>query len=227
VFDEATRCQSIAADGFSACAGWPAQDKPVREMRPESDEQIAIALQSDPVARRIMAKNQRPLHDQLVGVRLNINVMSRTGVAVHSIHRATSRDGHIKGCGFFRGEVVNYLAVVVMRDAYFSVHQRSREAIASGRMSKHPMASIDGNYVAGTGDVDLDGEEISFNPKRVHLFVNSQNFAIRYAEHVTVMGHRAFARGRIIYYDPATAPLRAGDAPSQVRLRARCEMSDV
>lgn len=185
-----------------------------RLLEPESPDVIQSALQRDAVARRILAKGVCAEPNQLVGVRLNINVMRSTGVAVHSIHRATSKDGHASGRGFYRGEVIHYLPVVQLRDAYFNVHQGGREGIASGTMAKHPMASIDGQYQPIDGPANFDGVEVRFNPKLTHLFVDNENFAVQYAQEVTILGNRAFARGLIRYFKAASAPKRAGDANS-------------
>ena len=62
----------------------------------------------------------------------------------------------------------------------------------------------------------LDGVEIRFDPRRWHLFVDTDNRPIRWAESVTVYGHRAYARGVLVYYDEQSAPAKCGDAPSEV-----------
>jgi hypothetical protein len=182
-------------------------------------EDILAALQTDAVARRILAKGTRPDPGQLVGVRLNINVLKRTGVAAHSIHKATSLDGHRHGKGFYRGEVISYAPLVQLREAFFNVHQGAREGIARGTAAKSPMASVDGAYIPAEGVARFDGVEIRFNPKTTHLFVDLEGFAVRYAEEVTVLGHRVFARGRIQYFTELDAPARAGDAPTQARFK--------
>lgn len=182
---------------------------------------IHQALQCDATARRILAKEVFPQDAELVGVRLNINVLNKTGVAVHSIHRATSKDGHTKGRGFYRGEVINYLPVVVLREAFFNVQQSGREGIAIGSVSKFPMASIDGAFVhLSDTDVDFSGVECSFNPKTTHLFIDSQHFAVRYAQEVTILGHRAYARG-VEYFTESSAPARTGCAPSIAKFKPR------
>lgn len=198
-----------------------------RSLRPESYRTISLALQNDAVARRVLAKGASPESGEIVGVRLNINVLKSSGVAVHSIHRATSSDGHKRGKGLYRGEVISYLPVVVLRDAFFNVHQPGREAIALGRSDKHPMASIDGALMKKSRGISYDGIEISFNPKRTHLFVDSEGYAVRRAEEVTILGHRAYARGLIEYFDAVTAPTRAGDAPSTARFRRPNRINDV
>jgi hypothetical protein len=186
-----------------------------RVLRPESFSSIRVALQTDAVARRILAKAQSPEDGELVGVRLNINVLKRTGVAVHSLHKATSKDGHTRGKGFYKGEVFAYLPVVTLRNAWFNVHQDGREAIASGLKPKFPMASVDGEFVRVKGKANFDGVEVSFNPKSVHLFVDSKNQAVSYAKEVTILGHRAYARG-VHYFSRENAPTKTGGAFSGV-----------
>lgn len=190
-----------------------------RSLTPEPEATILAALQTDAVARRILAKGETPVQGQPVGVRLNINVLNKTGVAAHSIHRASNKDGYMKGRGFYRGEVISYLPVVRLKDAYFNVHQGGRQKIADGSMAKHPMASIDGTFTDQT-DVSFDGVEISFNPMRTHLFVDTENHAVAYAEDVTILGHRAYARGQIRYFTADDAPPPAGDAPSIAKTKS-------
>jgi hypothetical protein len=187
------------------------------DVAPNTMDVINAALQKDSVARRIQAKGLCPTPGEPVGVRLNINVLKHTGVAVHSIHKATTPDGHTKGRGLYNKEVISYLNVVQLRDAYFNVHQKEREKIASGG-SKTPMASVDGIFIPITGDADFSGLEVSFNPHKVHLFVDSRGYAVRFAEEVTVLGHRGYARGKVEFYTPESAPARAGTAPTLARL---------
>jgi hypothetical protein len=191
-----------------------------RKLQPESMEVIIKALGTDAVARRILAKGESLATGQCIGVRLNLNVLKSTGVAVHTIHRATSTDGHTKGRGFYRGEVLSYQPVVVLKDVYFNVHQAGRQGIASGAMNKHPMASCDGLYQPTDDTLTFDGVELSFNPKRVHLFTDEEGFAVQYAQEVTIMGHRAYARKTIRYFSQASAPEKVGDAPSSARFKS-------
>lgn len=190
-----------------------------RQLQPESDEAIQKALTTDSVARRILAKNEVVLPGMKVGIRLNLNVIKSTGVAVHTVHRATSKDGHEKGRGFYRGEVISYQPVVVLCDCYFNVHQAGREGIASGSSTKHPMASADGTYCSLPPVVDFAGVEVSFNPRRTHLFVDEEGYAIKFAEHVTILGHRAYARGNLRYFTQAGAPVKLGNSPSCAKFK--------
>ncbi|MDT8992814.1 hypothetical protein RQP54_18215 [Curvibacter sp. APW13] len=187
------------------------------DVSPNTMDVINAALQKDCVARRIQAKGISPRSGDPVGVRLNINVLKHTGVAVHSIHKATSPDGHTRGRGLYNKEVISYLNVVQLHDAYFNVHQKEREKIALGG-AKAPMASVDGRFSRIDGEPEFGGLEVSFNPHTVHLFVDSRGYAVRYAEEVTILGHRVYARGKVEFYTPDTAPARAGTAHSLARL---------
>ncbi len=181
---------------------------------------VQAALRKDATARRIIAKNAAPVAGDMVGVRLNLNILKSQAVCVHSLHRGGGTDLPMKGRGFWNGEVLDYQAVVTLRNAWFSVHQRGREAIAAARQAKHPMASIDGELCAP--DANTDGIEVRFNPKATHLFVDEHGHAIRWAESVTIIGHRAFTRGIVVYHDQDTAPVRPeGAQPSIAKLLQR------
>lgn len=179
------------------------------------DAIIEQALAADKTCARVMAKGLRPENGCLVGVRLNLNLLKTQKVAVQTIHRGNSSGRHKTGSGFYNGETLTYQKAVVLRDVFFNVHQPGRQKIASGEVSKFPMASCDG-VLCDDAEPILDGIEVRFNPKLAHLFIDMQNRPVRWAEECTVYGHRAYLRGRIDYFDVTTAPAKAGDAPSCV-----------
>lgn len=186
---------------------------------PPFSDHVAQALSSDKVAQRILARQTIPRRGDLVGVRLNLNILSRTGVAVQTVHQATSVDGHRHGKGWYRGRVLTYLETVVLEDAWFNVDQRGREAIARpGGSAKFPMASIDGLFAGLDAIARLEGLMVRFNPHRMHLFCDPDDRAVAWAERVTVHGHRAYIQGAVRYHTAQTAPARAGNAPSSARL---------
>ncbi|MDP3522279.1 MAG: hypothetical protein Q8S02_16835 [Hydrogenophaga sp.] len=211
------------------CEGLPSQDCPTvvlacdsphyrnRVLALQAPGVIDEALQSDATARRIMAKSLTPAPGAMCGVRLNLNIHKRTGICVHSIHAGNARGGHRCGRGFWSRTVLSYQECVVLKDAFFNVQQSGREAIAQGTSAKFPMASIDGELVRFVAPHSFSGVEISFNPKSTHLFVDPDGFAVQSAEEVTIFGHRAYARGIITYFTEATAPARAGTAPSRAQ----------
>lgn len=178
-------------------------------------DMVRDALETDFNSRRVLAKGITPKPGDLVGVRVNISVENNTGVAIQTVHAGSNREGYKNNAGFWDGEAITYQQVVVVKDAYFNVQQKRREDIAAG-LKKKPMASVDGNFVRADNG-NFDGIEILFNPRRVHLFVDAEGHPIRYAEEVTVLGHRAYARGRIEYYTRETAPEKIGVTPSSVR----------
>lgn len=179
---------------------------------------IAELLTNDAVAVRVQEKGLFPKAGELVGVRLNLNVMRTTGKAIQTLHRPTNSRGYKKNQGFYNGEACGYAQAVVLRNAFFNVSQGGREKIASGQQHKFAMASVDGELVTTTVAPDFEGIEVRFNPKAHHLFVDANDQAIHSAEEVLVLGSRAYARGKIVYHTELTAPRRAGDYPSQTKI---------
>lgn len=187
------------------------------EVHVPAPEVVDAALAKDATARRIVAKAAAPDEGEVVGVRLNVNVLKSTGVAVHSIHRGKKGEGYKQNKGLWGGEVINYEPVVTLKDAYFNVGQKARERIASGEGAKEPMASVDGFYHR-MKHPSFDGVEFRFNPKREHLFRDGLGRVLRRADEVTLAGNSVFARGNIEYYGEEDVPARAGDAPTQGKL---------
>lgn len=180
-----------------------------------SEKDAMAALETDATSVRIMEKGYQVKPGELVGARLNLNVLKNTKVPVMTLHKATNSEGYKKNRGFYRGEAVQYKPAVTLRNAYFNVDQTGRENIATGSQNKFPMASVDGEFV----DVkpNFDGVEVSFNPMRVHLFVDGKGRPVRSAEEISMFGTRAYARGKIEYYTEDTAPIRKGEAESAVK----------
>lgn len=178
-------------------------------------EKARAALETDATARRIMAKNIKVNDGDMIGARLNLNVMKKTGVPVQALHKGNKGEGYKANRGFWNGEVLGYEPVVTLKDAYLNVHQPARESIARGE-AKAPMASVDGKYSPGAHS--FDGVEFRFNPKREHLFVDKLGRVLRHADEVTIHGNSVFARGHIEYYGKEDVPPRAGETPSRGRL---------
>lgn len=179
------------------------------------DETVARALTTDKTCARVLAKGLRPAAGDLVGVRLNLNLFKSQKIAVQTIHKGNRFGRYKDGAGFYNGESLWYQTAVVLAGCYFNVSQSGRSKIASGKASKFPMASCDGQFV-DDAEPSLAGVEIRFDPRRWHLFVDTDNRPIRWAESVTVYGHRVYARGVLVYYDELSAPPKCGDAPSEV-----------
>jgi hypothetical protein len=178
-----------------------------------TDEVASAALSRDSTARRILAKNHTLQDGQMVGSRLNLNVLKSTGVFVNTIHAPTNASGYKENRGWWNGEVLSYRTVVQLRNAYFNVQQAARERIASGRSNKSPMASVDGALDLATPN-RFDGVELRFNPARERLFLDADGNPVCFAEHVTIIGHQVFARGLIRYFESeGEAPAQVGEAP--------------
>ena len=185
-----------------------------------SKEKADEALKVDATAQKILAKGNVIKNGDLVGVRLNINVLNRTGVPVQSVHKGgegirKKMDKPGNQSGFYNGEVLTYAPYAVLKNAYFTVHQPMREKIASGSSSKTPMASADGEWI-NTDSPSFDGVLARFNPHGEHLFIDQKGRAVKRAEEATIMGHRAYLRGEIEYYQPGEAPAKAGDSATNV-----------
>jgi hypothetical protein len=180
------------------------------EFLPQSE--VAEAIQSDKTAARILSKGDTPVDGDRVGVRLNLNVLKKTGVAVQSVHEGRQGEGYTMNRGWWGGKVRTYAGVVTLKNAFFNVHQAGREKIATRETTKHSMASVDGEWQASGHS--KDGIEIRFNPMREHLFTDMEHNAIQSAEEVTISGDRAYARGRVRYYAKREAPAQAGPSSS-------------
>lgn len=138
----------------------------LKTQEPLPPSELVKILEGGATAKRILEKNICPAPGDLVGVRLNLNIIKSTGQAVQTIHRATNKMGYKKNQGFYGGEACDYSDVVVLKNAFFNVNQLARHQISSGEKSKFPMASIDGEFV-GKDIPQLDEcLEVSFNPKK-------------------------------------------------------------
>lgn len=192
------------------------QQRDSANMNMHSDNQVMDALNTDATSTRIMGKGHKFKEGDLVGVRLNINVLKNTGVPVLTLHAPTNKSGYRENKGFYNGEAKQYAHTATLKNAYFNVNQTGRENIATGQVNKFPMASVDGEYTSLPPN--FNGVEIRFNPMNHHLFVDGNGNAVKSAEEVTLHGHRAYARGKIEYHTAATEPKRSGDAPTMSKL---------
>lgn len=205
-----------------------AKDHPLYKERSASDvglhshKEVHDALNTDETSKKIMAKHINHPEGTKVGARLNLNVLKNTKVPVMTVHKTTNKTGYKHGEGFYKGEAQAYHHVIHLKNAHFNVHQKGREEIATGKSTKHPMASVDGE-IHHPKHHNFSGVEAKFNPKSHHLFVDGHGHAIKSAEHVTLHGHKAYLRGKIQYHSKETAPKRAGDSPSETHIKEQNE----
>jgi hypothetical protein len=188
------------------------------DMRPVPESEIPALLQKDATSVRVVGKGIPVVEGQPVGIRANLNVKKITGVTVQTIHEGT--EGQLKrGTGMFTGQAIGYRGAVELKDAQFSVSQKARADIASGRANKFPMASVDGRYRDKTPEeISFDGIEVSFNPMRHHLFVDPSGRPVKSAESATITGPKVYVRGKIEYFDRGDAPTPMEGIPTEVKL---------
>ena len=100
---------------------------------------------------------------------------------------------------------VGYDRAVTLRDVEFRVNQDARYEIASGKSTKFPAMTAKGEIIQ-TKPV-FEGIEVNFNPKSDHLFrVVDNGLAVRSAEEAVVFDQRVLVRGKVTYWDKASAP---------------------
>jgi hypothetical protein len=162
--------------------------------------------------RAILDKGYKLKEGEEVTSRINLNFLRFTGIPALSIHKGKL------------GEVLTYAGSITLKNVTFPVQQGAREAIAKeaaekntqGGSKKTSMAGGKGSYVEV--EPNFDGVELSFNPARGHLFVDSEGRAVMSAEEVTFLGFKAYARGKISYFEDFEDPRSPKyTAPSQTK----------
>ena len=195
-----------------------AEDSPLYQKRDASQVvhpsmQVAQqAIMSTAKGRRIEEKGVELQPGQYIGARLDLSILSSTGVPVQALHEGKAST-HEHGAGFYSGDVLKYAPYVTMRNVQFKINQPYREKIASG-VKKKPMGSADGQFVR-IDNPSFDGIELRFNPRREHLFVDAMGRAVKYAEEITTTGNSTFARGYIEYYGEEDFVHPAGASPTR------------
>jgi hypothetical protein len=162
--------------------------------------------------RDILNKGYKLKKGEVVTSRINLNFLRFTGIPALSIHKGKL------------GEVLTYAGSITLKDVTFPVQQGAREAIAKeaaekntqGGSKKTSMAGGQGSYIEV--EPNFDGVELSFNPAVGHLFVDSEGRAVMSAEEVTFVGFKAYARGKISYFEDFEDPRNPKyTAPSQTK----------
>lgn len=157
---------------------------------------LQTLIDTDSRFARVRAKQSIINAGDLIGVRPNLNSPKSAPLPVQTIHRG-KRISPDATKGFWTGEVLAYVPFVTLKNAYFKAHPKAQQQIASGKISKFPMASVDGEF-CNVQKIDLSGIEIRFNPKINQSFIDRNGRSVRFAEEVTVLGNCIYARGRII-----------------------------
>jgi hypothetical protein len=157
---------------------------------------------------QLIFKNRDLKDGTKVTVRLDISGSGKAGFPISTIH--TGR-GTNKALGY------DYL--VNLDDVTFYVSQKGRADIASCKQSKHPMAGSTGkiNNTRTNNDVQ-NGTIIFFNPKKHHLFVDIDGYAVKSAKTCTNYGMAVFCTG-VEYWSEKDAPKPLDDWDSAVKYK--------
>ena len=179
-----------------------------------SDDAATSAPNRPDVTEKLFANRKLP-EGTRVAVRLNLN--SNMAMPDGSMGKLQTAHDAGKGTRGWDGPALGYDTAMTVTNATFGVDQKARAAIASGEKSKFPMAAVVGGIKQNANSTE--GVPIRFNPKDGHLFTDPNGHAVKGAEEVTIFGTRAYARGKIDYYDAATAPKPVGDTPSGTKFK--------
>jgi hypothetical protein len=200
-----------------------AEESPLYQRRTKEDvpfvsnEQVRNDVpKMDATTRQTEAKNIKIEPGMLVGSRININASRSLGYPVLTIHHTFDKGKPQKeNPNASKGEAIGQRGNITLSNVNFNVSQSERNKIAEGR-AKGVMAMAVGR-VTDTKP-NFDGIELSFNPNREHLFVDSEGRAVKSAEEVTIMGFKAYARGKISYFEEYEDPRSSQyTAPSQTK----------
>lgn len=193
------------------------QDKLPSEAFLREDEVVLSNVSSDKVAKKFKANRELP-DDTVVEVRPTISkadvLKTEKGDQVLvTIHKPSKSESATAKQG-----VIGYDNAVTLKNVEFKVNQDSRFKIASGETPKHPA-------MVGKGEIiqtkpEFEGIEVTFNPREDHLFrVVENGLAIRSAEEAVFFDKRVLVRGKVTYWDAASAPKPKGGKESSTKFK--------
>ena len=222
---ESKRLSKVQEHQLSMFDTIPMDDVPAKQMAEDSDlfrnrpreealnyrgkmltnEAERQALNTDKNSVRIINENNEVNVGDIVGVRLNLNVLKNTGVPVQTLHQKSAS-----------GKALKYATAVTIKNPTLFVNQGAREKIATFQENKFPMASVNGEFVsASIDDTNFDGVKAVFNPFKTNVFMDVAGRPIKSASEATIIGNDVFLRGEIEYYDFADPIVTAGRAESE------------
>ncbi len=167
-----------------------------------SDKKLSVRI------RKLLFENRKVNDGRKVAVRLNINGSYVAKFPIQTIHSIQSKSNPL-------GKVLGYDYIVSLDDVTFYINQKAREKIASGDKSKYPMASSVGS-INNNRPHDIIGSIVFFNPKKHHLFVDENGYAVKSCKQCTNYGMTVFCSG-IEYWKKSEAPKPFGNSPSYVK----------
>ena len=150
-------------------------------------------------------------------------------MSILSVHKPSNQKGkkyqeHNGVTTLAREKVVRNVDVMTLRNAYFNVNVKGSSEVGAmlhnrfikkldpkqikelypTAKNKFPLASVDGEYVdTPRENTNFDGVMIKYNPMASHMFMDVTGRPIKFAEEVTLIGDRAYARGKIEYAETA------------------------
>ncbi len=150
-------------------------------------------------------------------------------MSILSVHKPSNQKGkkyqeHNGVTTLARDKVVRNVDVMTLRNAYFNVNVKGSSEVGAmlhnrfikkldpkqikelypTAKNKFPLASVDGEYVdTPRENTNFDGVMIKYNPMASHMFMDVTGRPIKFAEEVTLIGDRAYARGKIEYAETA------------------------
>ena len=116
-------------------------------------------------------------------------------------------------------KALGYDGAVRVTDPSLNVNQKKRADIALGRENKNPMAAVYGKL--SKKEATLEGQVLDFNPKKHHLFVDSDGFAVKSIQGEAVMYNtKIYTTGNLEYYTEENAPKPLEDINSEVKFKS-------
>lgn len=177
-------------------------------------DSAATSVKNRPEIVEKLFDNRSLPNGTLVAVRRNLNSnMLMVDGSMNKLQTVHDTSNPEKG---WDGDALGYDTAVTVTNAVFGVSQERRRDIALKITSKLPMAAVVGRIKQGANSTE--GVMVFFDPKKTHLFTDSDGYAVRAADEVTVFADRTFARGNIYYYgDEAPQPLGGAESFAQIK----------
>jgi len=169
---------------------------------PDDDE--FAALDQLPKVQKMLYKHRKSAYGSVRGVRLDIPSVKR-GIPVVSIHE--------KPRG---GTIIGYDHSATIQNATFIVQASGVKSVGAKGGNKFPFAYIGGKL---SGEkAQTQGTKITFDPRKVHLFVDASNMRpVRGAQKVYMIGSQVYASG-VDYFGSGEAPEAPAGMNSKVKM---------
>ena len=119
-------------------------------------------------------------------------------------------------------KALGYDGAVTVTDPFLNVSQKARANIASKRQNKFPMAAVQGKL--SKKKATLEGQVLSYNPNKHHLFVDPAGYAVKSIKGDAVMFNtKVYTTGTLNYYSKEDAPTPLENIESKVLYKYETE----